>query len=53
SQNHVSKFLKLEGQWDKSLITKDLVIVGGVCIGAIWMLGEFFYTKSKEVVTFQ
>nr|WIW79763.1 polyprotein [Potato virus A] len=53
SGTQVSNFLGLEGHWKKSLITKDLLIVGGVCVGAAWMIGEYFFKKSKEVVAFQ
>nr|NP_734364.1 6K2 protein [Potato virus A] len=53
SGTQVSNFLGLEGHWKKSLITKDLLIVGGVCVGAAWMIGEYFFKKSKGVVAFQ
>nr|YP_006405409.1 6K2 protein [Basella rugose mosaic virus] len=46
------KCLKLEGQWDKHLMSNDVVVAGCVLVGGGWMIWEF-YKQSQEMVEFQ
>nr|UZM07868.1 polyprotein [Colombian datura virus] len=53
SSKGVAKFLGLEGQWNKSLITRDALIIGAVAVGGACMLYKWFQSNSKEEITLQ
>nr|BCY26845.1 polyprotein [Turnip mosaic virus] len=49
--NDMSKFLKLKGKWNKTLITRDVLVICGVLGGGIWMIIQHLRTKISEPVT--
>nr|WOC29314.1 polyprotein [Mercurialis mosaic virus] len=53
STNQMSEHLQLKGRWNRNLISRDLIIVGGFAIGGVWMLYEHFKKKFEEVVYYQ
>nr|YP_007969889.1 6K2 [Donkey orchid virus A] len=53
SAPEVSEFLELKGVWNYSLITKDLLICGGVLIGGMYMAYSCFTQAVGEVVHHQ
>ncbi|QVN46486.1 polyprotein [Polygonatnum kingianum mottle virus] len=44
SEEDIVRTLKLKGTWNKSLITRDVIVLAGVLGGGAWML----YTHFKE-----
>nr|ADP30807.1 polyprotein [Chilli veinal mottle virus] len=38
----ISKCLQLKGTWNGSLITRDVLIAGGVACGGAWMIYQYF-----------
>nr|WGV46811.1 polyprotein [Aconitum potyvirus 2] len=53
SAEGVSKQLKLKGHWNKSLITKDLLVAGFTLFGGLWMLYNHFKRAATTLVEFQ
>nr|YP_004123959.1 6K2 [Apium virus Y] len=42
STHGISKVLQLQGRWNKSVITKDLIVVGGILLGGSYMIYTWF-----------
>nr|AGY14629.1 polyprotein [synthetic construct] len=53
SDSEVAKHLKLKSHWNKSQITRDIIIALSVLIGGGWMLATYFKDKFNEPVYFQ
>nr|ULS01670.1 polyprotein [Aconitum mosaic virus] len=51
--NEVSKQLGLKGHWNKSLITKDIIVAGFTMFGGLWMIYNYFRRATKVKVAFQ
>ncbi len=51
--DEVAKRLELKGRWNSSLITKDILVVGLVAAGCVWMTWEYFKTQSQDIVQYQ
>nr|BCD42099.1 polyprotein [Turnip mosaic virus] len=49
--NDMSKFLRLKGKWNKTLITRDVLVICGVLGGGLWMIIQHLRTKISEPVT--
>nr|NP_871733.1 6K2 [Papaya leaf distortion mosaic virus] len=49
SRQEISKFLNLRGKWNKSLITRDILVLLGVTIGGFWMIWDKFKSNIEEV----
>nr|UVT84829.1 polyprotein [Papaya leaf distortion mosaic virus] len=49
SRQEVSKFLNLRGKWNKSLITRDILVLLGVTIGGFWMIWDKFKSNIEDV----
>nr|BCD42131.1 polyprotein [Turnip mosaic virus] len=47
----MSKFLKLKGKWNKTLITRDVLVLCGVLGGGLWMVVQHLRSKISEPVT--
>nr|AYC81457.1 polyprotein [Binary vector pLX-TuMV] len=47
----MSKFLKLKGKWNKTLITRDVLVLCGVLGGGLWMVIQHLRSKMSEPVT--
>nr|BBA07401.1 polyprotein [Turnip mosaic virus] len=47
----MSKFLKLKGKWNKTLITRDVLVLCGVFGGGMWMIFQHMRSKISEPVT--
>nr|BCY26863.1 polyprotein [Turnip mosaic virus] len=47
----MSKFLKLKGKWNKTLITRDVLVLCGVLGGGLWMVFQHLRLKISEPVT--
>nr|ADP00834.1 polyprotein [Turnip mosaic virus] len=50
STNDMSKFLKLKGKWNKTLITRDVLVICGVLGGGIWMIIQRLQSPKTEPV---
>nr|YP_009310045.1 6K2 [Euphorbia ringspot virus] len=53
SKDSVAKNLELKGRWNRSLITKDLLVIGGIICGGAWMLYEHLVAKMQCEVQHQ
>nr|AZL49326.1 polyprotein [Henbane mosaic virus] len=53
SKEELSKFLGLKGKWNKTLVTKDILVCLGVAGGAAWMAYEYFKTEVNDDVAHQ
>ncbi|ARF07717.1 polyprotein [Endive necrotic mosaic virus] len=51
--NEISKALGLKGKWNASLITRDVIVLGGVALGGAYMIYTWFKQKFNEPVTHQ
>lgn len=51
SESELAKHLKLKGYWNKSLITRDIIIMLGVIGGGCWMAYSYFTEKFSEEVS--
>nr|UOF93311.1 polyprotein [Endive necrotic mosaic virus] len=51
--NAISKELGLKGKWNASLITRDVIVLGGVAIGGACMVYSWFKEKFNEPVVHQ
>ncbi|AWA45285.1 polyprotein [Thladiantha dubia mosaic virus] len=49
SSSGISQYLGLKGKWNKSLITRDILILLGVTIGGFWMLWDKFKSNIEGV----
>nr|AUF72923.2 polyprotein [Papaya leaf distortion mosaic virus] len=49
SSFEISKFLNLKGKWNKSLITRDILVLLGVAIGGFWMIWDRFKHNIEDV----
>nr|YP_009509103.1 6K2 [Daphne virus Y] len=52
-KDNVAKFAELEGRWNGSLMTKDILIVGSILVGGCWMIYESFTERMNEKVSYQ
>nr|BBA07350.1 polyprotein [Turnip mosaic virus] len=50
STNDMSKFLKLKGKWNKTLITRDVLVICGVLGGGVWMVLQSLQSGVTEPV---
>ncbi|QIJ96720.1 polyprotein [Polygonatum kingianum virus 2] len=53
SEAQMAQHLKLKGKWNRSLITRDILVMLGVVVGGVWMIYETFASNFKEVVEHQ
>ncbi|QCG75828.1 polyprotein [Sweet potato virus E] len=53
TKEDLSKFLKLKGIWNKSIITQDLLVLAGVFVGGIWMIISGTKESFDQIVTHQ
>ncbi|QCC30246.1 polyprotein [Lotus latent virus] len=53
SKEGVIKHLKLKDIWNKSLITQDIVVMGGVFLGGLYLIHESFKDGMSTKVTHQ
>nr|AWJ64346.1 MAG: polyprotein [Potyvirus sp.] len=53
SNNEISSILGLKGRWNKTLITQDLLLLGGLFIGGVWMAYEMFSHNFQKKVCHQ
>ncbi|AJO62057.1 polyprotein [Tamarillo leaf malformation virus] len=53
SRNEVAKFLKLEGHWNKSLATRDFLVMISVAIGGASMLYSWFKKETNESISLE
>nr|YP_001552417.1 6K2 [Tobacco vein banding mosaic virus] len=53
SKDEIATALKLKSRWNKSLITRDLLVCFGVAAGGAWMIYQYLMNKCNEVVEHQ
>nr|YP_611116.1 6K2 protein [Daphne mosaic virus] len=49
----LANFSGVQGRWNGWLITKDLLVVGGVKAGGFWLLYSSFIHRMSERVEYQ
>nr|AIT13016.1 polyprotein [Japanese yam mosaic virus] len=50
SEKEMSEHFKLKGRWNKSLITRDIMVMVGVLVGGVIMVYKQFTSQMKEDV---
>nr|AQY17504.1 polyprotein [Chilli ringspot virus] len=53
SKEGVSKALKLKSRWNKSLLTRDVLVCAGVAVGGVWLLYQYLVDQFKAPVSHQ
>ncbi|UTQ50671.1 MAG: polyprotein [Rumex potyvirus 1] len=53
SKEALSRHLRLKGVWNKSLITRDVIVMGGVFVGGIYLIYESFKDGVMQKVKHQ
>nr|AFO59882.1 polyprotein [Tobacco vein banding mosaic virus] len=53
SKDEIAAALKLKSRWNKSLITRDLLVCFGVAAGGAWMIYQYLMDRCNEVVEHQ
>nr|URG39486.1 polyprotein [Chilli veinal mottle virus] len=53
TKEEIAKHLQLEGSWNKTLITRDVLIAAGVACGGAWMIYQYFIDAFRDNVDHQ
>ncbi|QIJ96721.1 polyprotein [Polygonatum kingianum virus 1] len=53
SENEIANYLKLQGRWNKTLVTRDVIVLAGLIGGGAWMIYTSFKDKFNEKVYHQ